>query len=74
MKLDYDKKEIKSVNYGYQIFVNFFDRLFEFLKEEKIKEKYMYVVVKLYFFGVIIIILLIMVKKKYILIGEDCNI
>lgn len=72
MILDYDKKEIKSVNYGYQIFVNFFDRLFEFLKEEKIKEKY--VVVKLYFFGVIIIILLIMVKKKYILIGEDCNI
>lgn len=72
MILDYDKKEIKSVNYGYQIFVNFFDRLFEFLKEEKIKEKYE--VVKLYFFGVIIIILLIMVKKKYILIGEDCNI
>lgn len=72
MILDYDKKEIKSVNYGYQIFVNFFDRLFEFLKEEKIKEKY--VVVKLYFFGVIIRILLIMVKKKFILIGEDCNI
>lgn len=65
MILDYDKKEIKSVNYGYQIFVNFFDRLFEFLKEEKIKEKYVVV---------IIIILLIMVKKKYILIGEDCNI
>lgn len=72
MILDYDEKEIKSVNYGYQIFVNFFDRLFEFLKEEKIKEKYVFV--KLYFFGVIIIILLIMVKKKYILIGEDCNI
>lgn len=72
MILDYDKKEIKSVNYGYQIFVNFFDRLFEFLKEEKIKEKY--VVVKLYFFGVIIRILLIMVKKKFIIIGEDCNI
>lgn len=72
MILDYDKKEIKSVNYGYQIFVNFFDRLFEFLKEEKIKEKY--IVVKLYFFGVIIRILLIMVKKKFIIIGEDCNI